>query len=273
MSESQKPKRDSRVSGWANSLRRRKVDRTVVGDYRIGDVRAENSVWVTEEAVVAGDVLAPEIEVSGLVCGYVACRHLKVASGGQIWGDVYVSTLDLASGGKINGWVCTLDSGTIDLVRAGELGKGDLPDQEGAPISADMVEQMMAQGVDFEAEQKLSSRRSGIWRQLRDEAALSLMARKEIEATFQERLEQALADLAAENERLRDRLTLADDKVIGGELDQAAEPKATSDTQAAENKLLREQLRQATLAAQKYYGDLLWTKAALRAARRAENRL
>lgn len=275
MSESASQKREGRVSGWANSLMKRKPARIEISDYRIGDLRAESPVLVRKGSTIAGDVIAPVVEVSGLVYGYVACRHLTVAPGGQVWGDVYVNSLELAPTGKINGWICALDTGTVDLLRIGELGKGDLPDEDELPLSAGILEQMQASGLDVEANQKISHKRSGIWRQLRAEAALALMARAEIEATFDQRLEQALAELKAENARVRELLREAngeadDDPIQDLTSSVAAAHSVDSVNDPAEVELLRTQLRQATAAAQKYYGDLLWARAALRAAKKAK---
>lgn len=275
MSGNESQKREGRVSGWANSLIRRKPERIEISDYRIGDIRAESPVLVRSGATVGGDVIAPVVEVSGLVYGYVACRHLFITPGGQVWGDVYVNSLELAPGGKINGWICALDAGTVDLLRIGELGKGDLPDQDEIPLSAELLHQVQASGLDVEADQKLSQKRSGIWRQLRAEAALALMARVEIEATFDQRLYQTLAQLSAENARLRESLREAKGKASDHDVEYAASSataaasiESTSDP--AEVEMLRTQLRQATAAAQKYYGDLLWARAALQAAKSAE---
>jgi cytoskeletal protein CcmA (bactofilin family) len=267
------------LSNLTSAFKRRKSDLLEIEEYHIGSIRAESPVVVSSGAILAGDVLAPEVVVSGLVYGYVACRRLSVLPGGHIWGDVYLSSLEMAPEGKINGWISTLDAGTVDLLRAGELGEGDLPSQGDAPLPAELLQEIQKSGADVEADQKLSQRRSGIWRQLRSEAALALMARSEIEATFRQRLNQELAESAAENAELREALREA---VAENEpLDKSdpspvthSEDSGNADHEAQSNltevKMLQSQLRKATAAAQKYYGELLWTRAALRAARHEE---
>jgi len=278
MSQDEGRKRDGRLSGLTSALRRRHDDRIEVSGYQVGDVRAENAVVILAGGFVVGDILAPEVVVNGLIYGYVACRRLAIAPGGQIWGDVYVSSLEMAPSGKINGWVCTLDSGTVDLLRAGELGKGDLPEQGARHLPAELLQRIEVSGADIEADQMQSQRRSGIWRQLRSEAALALIARSEIETTFDQRLELTLSERVSGHDKTEPTLdpepgeANADDVTQANvDLEPPGEDSVSDDRwESAEVNQLRAQLRQATAAAQKYYGELLWTRAELRAARRED---
>jgi len=289
MSQDEKRKRESRLSSLTSALKRHQEERLEISAFRVGNIRAEKAVVVTAGATLIGDLLAPEIVVEGLVYGYVACQRLIVAPGGQIWGDVYVSALELAPEGKINGWVSTLDAGTVDLLRSRVLALGDLPGREDQPLPNELVERIGNAGADVEDDQRKSQRRSGIWRQLRSEAALALLARAEIEATFEQRKAEALAgvtpvadeadaDEAAEDGTPSDQTEAgvtapgetqappgaADEPAAGEHEQQQAEEEMRW---AAETERLRAQLQQATSAAQKYYGELLWTRAELRAAR------
>ena len=267
--------RDSRLRGLTSAFKRRRDDRLEIGEYHIGNIRSERPVVVLAGATLAGDLLAPEVVVSGLVYGYVACRRLSVAPSGQIWGDVYVNSFELAPAGKINGWISTLDAGTVDLLRAGEVGKGDLPPQDDTALPAEMLRLIQESGADIEADQRLSQRRSGIWRQLRSEAALALMARSEIESTFRQRRDEALAELAAENAELQ--VALEATKIDAGHPPYSRQGESDSveieaPVVSEDVRQLQAQLRQATVAAQKYYGELLWTRASLRAAKRTHEK-
>lgn len=283
MSHDDDQKQDGGLSGRLTSaFRRRPEDRHVISDYRVGDVREDRTVLVRKGAILVGDLLAPEVEVSGIVYGYVSARRLIVASGGQVWGDVYVSSLEMAPSGKINGWTCTLDPGTVDLLRAKELSLGDLVESERLP--RDLLTRIRHSGADVEADQEGSQRRSGIWRQLRSEAALELIARHEIELAFDQRLEEALSRTTGtelEVEEAQVAPESVEEPQLPGEVDRSVVVAAglkTEKTQFASGassdaeqiKRLRTQLRQATAAAQKYYSELLWTRAELRAARRED---
>lgn len=277
MSQDEKRKRDSRLSTLTNALKRHQEERLEISAFQVGDVRAEKAVVVTDEATLVGDLLAPEIFVEGLIYGYVACRRLVVAPGGQIWGDVYVSALELAPTGKINGWVSTLDAGTVDLLRAKELGTGDLPGQDDWRLPDELLERVKKAGAEIEDDQRNSQRRSGIWRQLRSEAALALIARSEIESTLDQRLEEALAVSGVEEMDAstgQPALNEAAESLSETPGADAHEPVTGPPTQVDEDRQrsaeiaqLQAQLCQATSAAQKYYGELLWTRAELRAAR------
>ena len=119
MGQEHETKRDGRLSGLSNALRRRRSDSFEVAEYHIGDIRSDSSVVVAQGATLVGDLLAPEVVVAGIVYGYVACRRLTVGPSGQVWGDIYTNSLELAPSGKVNGWICTRDAGTVDVFRAG----------------------------------------------------------------------------------------------------------------------------------------------------------
>ena len=72
MNQDDDPKRDSRLSSLASALRRRRDDRLEISGYHIGNLRAERPIVVLRGATLAGDVLAPEVIVSGLIYGYAS---------------------------------------------------------------------------------------------------------------------------------------------------------------------------------------------------------
>jgi cytoskeletal protein CcmA (bactofilin family) len=172
-------------------------ERLSLNSYWVGDIREERLVQIETGAAVAGNVVAPRVIISGLVYGSVTAREIRVEGSGQIWGDVYVAALELAPGGKLHGWVTTLDGGTVDLLRSGEISLGDLP----GPTSPDLVTNERNGSL---AAEMLDPETSGhwlrIWRQLQAEAAVALIARAEIEATFEERLREAIEESSGRSE-------------------------------------------------------------------------
>lgn len=179
------------VLSRTGSLLRRRPEVLVVDDYHIGDIDAEKTVYVATGAAIAGNITAPKIEVAGLVYGFVACNELLVDVEGQLWGDAYTASLRLKQGGKANGWVCTLDEGTIDLLRSGELALRDLPSEKPGTIPlalrsflADREKELSEIDADGAAERVL------VWRQLQSEAATALLARIELENTFEQRTDE-----------------------------------------------------------------------------------
>ena len=77
------------------------------------DIQSERSVVVEEGAVLAGSIIAPYITVSGLVYGYLVAREVVVKKQGQVWGDVYASTVTFRPGGVVHGWCSTPDETTL----------------------------------------------------------------------------------------------------------------------------------------------------------------
>lgn len=182
--------------GKANALfhRSREDDseeRLSLSSYWVGDIREERLVHIEAGATVAGNVVAPTVVTSGLVYGSVTTRELRIERSGQIWGDVYTAALELAPGGKLNGWVTALDEGTVDLLRSGEIGLGDLP---GTTPPELVTEDMNAHPAAEMFDPETSGQWLRIWRQLQAEAAVALVARAEIEATFEERLREAIEE-------------------------------------------------------------------------------
>jgi hypothetical protein len=172
---------------FIRSLLGRKSDWQVISGYIIGDVNRETTVHVSEGASVAGDIFAPRVVVSGLVYGFIICRELIIEPSGQVWGDVLTVSYEVLPGGKIHGWISTLDEGTVELLIAGELVPSDIvlnpPDLPDGQTIGEVT------GVNISNEKNHT-----IYRQLRSELAAALLARREIELSFERRLSEALQD-------------------------------------------------------------------------------
>ncbi|KPK14032.1 MAG: hypothetical protein AMJ56_00145 [Anaerolineae bacterium SG8_19] len=181
-------KQDQKLRKIASSILKRENEWLEVQGYKLGDIQTELTVNVTKEAAIAGNVLAPRVIVAGIIYGFVASREVVVESTGQIWGDVHSVALEIAPGGKLHGWMSTLDEGTVDLLRSGELSTVDLDETGQRTIPQEILDILPGDVVSLdgrEAEPRLL-----IWRQLRAEAAMALLARSEIEATFERRLSE-----------------------------------------------------------------------------------
>lgn len=186
MASSINKKQDQKLRKIASSILKRENEWLEVKGYKLGDIQTELTVYVTKEAAIAGNVLAPRVVVAGIIYGFVASREVIVESTGQIWGDVHSVALEISPGGKLHGWMSTLDEGTVDLLRSGELSTVDLDEIGQRTIPQEILDILPGDVVPLdgrEAEQRLL-----IWRQLRAEAAMALLARSEIETTFERRL-------------------------------------------------------------------------------------
>ncbi|RMG92878.1 MAG: polymer-forming cytoskeletal protein, partial [Chloroflexi bacterium] len=77
--------------------------------YHVGDIHAPEHIIISQGATVVGDVIAPRVTIAGLLYGSIVAHKAQIQRGGQIWGDVYATDLRLKSGGKLNGWISTID--------------------------------------------------------------------------------------------------------------------------------------------------------------------
>lgn len=212
MASSINKKQDQKLRKIASSILKRENEWLEVKGYKLGDIQTELTVYVTKEAAIVGNVLAPRVVVAGIIYGFVASREVIVESTGQIWGDVHSVALEISPGGKLHGWMSTLDEGTVDLLRSGELSTVDLDEIGQRTIPQEILDILPGDVVPLdgqEAEQRLL-----IWRQLRAEAAMALLARSEIEATFERRLlELANSTLNRDEQIANLRMTLVEREI------------------------------------------------------------
>jgi cytoskeletal protein CcmA (bactofilin family) len=183
--------------------------RTIVG-YHVGDIMSDEPILVDTGSAIAGNVAAPELVVQGLIYGFAAAKELGVEAGGQIWGDVYCTDLLVANGGKVHGWISTLDHGTVDMLRGGDLSASDLRGVAGTtdlPLELGVTAERMA------AEDEEVLRWVAIWRQLQAEAAVAIMARRELESRFDVRVAELASEAVAEATVLRQELQAAQSQV------------------------------------------------------------
>lgn len=85
-----------------------------------GELRRDGRVSIEADAVVSGDLVAAQVTVRGLVRGRVVAFDLVLESGGQIWGDVWVETLQQKSGGRMRGWVSELTPPFTAVLESGQ---------------------------------------------------------------------------------------------------------------------------------------------------------
>ncbi len=173
-----------------------------------GDLRANTAVSVPPKSVVIGDIIAPRVEIRGLVRGSIVAREAIVHAGGQVWGNVYARACQVFADGRVYGWMGTVDdadlsailtqSSTLAELRAAHL----LPDApEGEPVE-------LISGP-TKAAAHLSLPDLVFVRRLQQEAATALTDRAELEQAFEQKLAQKAGDLMAEAAALRGNWQLA----------------------------------------------------------------
>ncbi len=265
----------------ASSFLKRGRDWLEVSVYSVGDIRTEKNLYVSDKGCIVGQVSAPRIVISGIVLGHISGREVIVEPGGQIWGDVLAASMELGPGGKLHGWFSALDEGTIDLLRAGDLDRGDLLDPGPGTMRTDILARFpQAESVPLE-DAAVKEEKLGIWRQLGAEAALATVARAEIEAAFERRVNEAILDFETEAEKYP--TAGAHDKnhqkgiaptLVYAEVDSAEQAEVEElriELQEYKVELQRRQalLNRVVAQAKTYHSRYLWAKANLDSAKKA----
>ena len=246
--------------------------REQIADLHAGDLHLDQPLHVVGGAAVAGDLAAPEVVVSGLVYGSILARELIVRAGGEVWGDVCTLSLSVEPGGCVHGWVHTVDEDLYMALWAMEdpVRARPRPELTAAPDAQEILPPELAQAVNG-----VPAPDGGIngmtWtvlqRLIQQETGAALMARTEIEGTFEQRLQEATAaavqreaqmlTIALENARA-EASALRDQHRETEEL--LAEREERVRTQAAELKRLDEELtrqREQTLEVEETLGGNL----------------
>lgn len=85
-----------------------------------GDLRSEKQVRIESDAIMTGDIVAPQVVVRGLVSGRVLALELLVEEKGQVWGDVWTRSLQVKPGGRVRGWVSELTEPLAEVLVSGQ---------------------------------------------------------------------------------------------------------------------------------------------------------
>jgi chromosome segregation ATPase len=172
-------------SGGIFSIFRRGLRWQKIDGYRLEDLNSEQPVWVTAGSTILGNIIAPQIKVSGMVNGSVVSQTVTITTQGELWGDAYTARLNIEPGGAIYGWLNSIDDSQYRLIQAeGSIPKNLIPDKSAAS------------GSDAELDGQTAAHRATLDR-LRHEAASAKTARAELEHTFEKRLSDVAGETAA----------------------------------------------------------------------------
>lgn len=181
--------------------------------YYAGDIHSDQPVRINASAVIAGNVVAPKISVVGLLYGFTLSHDLIIQPGGQVWGDVYAVCCQIEPGGQLHGWVSTLSESEFGQFRdnqglveglptvgqmvfpAGELQKIVLPSQL-AELQQQWQEEMGRNGR--------GQNRLALLAHWQSETAIALVARTELENSFEQRLSEIAGDAFAQASNLNE---------------------------------------------------------------------
>lgn len=188
----------SQVSGKAKRRRSfwsKKPDETVITGYQIGAIHTEGLILVETAAAVAGDIHAEGVHVRGMVFGHILARQVVIEEDGQVWGDIFTTSLELKPGAKLRGWLHTVEDERFDLYLSGSA----LPEPAAVP-AADLPEPLSA--AVNQLSEELPAELTSLLKDLSNEAAVALLARFELESEFDKRLSSISANRLTRAEEL-----------------------------------------------------------------------
>ncbi len=206
-------------------LRFAKSGRNVsVTSYFKGDVTGEAKVVVDKDGTVVGDVVAPKVDIAGIVCGVVAAKSVHFRATAQVWGDIYAQNIRLDKGAKLHGWFSVIDETGYEMLQT------DIENMPEAPKNP----------FDFDQHQSDSSPRQRMaMRRIQQEAAVAVATYAELTETIQNK------EAAGEPENLQQQLEQAeqDQELLTGQLDDLKARLSVRDSELASLELELSQLR------------------------------
>lgn len=176
-----------------------------VEEYHVGDLRRETPVKIS--GTVAGNILAPKVVVAGLLYGVVAALEVIIEDEGQVWGDVYAHSIRLEGGAKVHGWISTLDEEAYSALRAGDT---HLPDPT-LPPNVQLPAELQSSRLDGDGPAGV---RYAMLRRLQIETATALVARAELEESFENRVVEIAGETLAEATHLREQVATSRSEVV-----------------------------------------------------------
>ena len=233
--------------------------------YSVEDVHSNQAVVIKENSVLVGDIYAPQVIVAGMVYGYVVASEVIIEPPGQIWGDIFATSIAAMPGSKVHGWISSLDEGTVDLLRLGQLAIDEVSNTGELATSADRAAELEKLAPQIGHDRNMSSERIEIWRKLRSEAAAAVSARVELEQAFEAAVLEAAKKLGNREQVPEAGYIAAVDEQRPAGQKQSIESDVAAQLPVAENEVERLRVRlTAVLKSQALLrNQLIWTKASL----------
>lgn len=175
---------NKRSNAGAFAFLKSKTEWMEISDYYVGDVRSDKPVAVLAGATVVGNIFAPQVRVEGLLYGTAVSQSITITADGLVWSNVYTIRLQIEEGGKIQGFVSSIDTAAYAMLCA--IGNpNDLPS-----IS-------FSKNIPSDAPAPPTPDQMDALTRLQAEAGAALAARAELEQSFDTRLTEIVGATAA----------------------------------------------------------------------------
>lgn len=197
---------NGRRGGFLRLFRREREEVLTITGYLVDGLTSDKPVIVQTGATILGHIIAPKITVDGTVSGSVYGREIEIGHTGQIWGDVFAVVLQIQAGGKVQGWVSSIEE--EDLQRF--YTSGSLIDETRLISQTETI----APRIDTTFLTRNESQMETL-HLLQAELATSLAARYEMEQDFEKRLAEMAGEAYGKINTLNDQLTAVRGELAG----------------------------------------------------------
>jgi cytoskeletal protein CcmA (bactofilin family)/uncharacterized coiled-coil DUF342 family protein len=200
------PEPNGRKPRFLARFRREREDALDVTGYVVDGLNTPKSVVIKTGATILGHVVAPKVVVEGTVLGSAYGREIEVASGGHISGDVFAIAVRIQPGGKIQGWVSSIDEADFERFRT----TGTLIDEARLASQVETLGEKVDASILTRNESDMESLHL-----LQLELAATLAARYEMEQDFEKRLAEMAGEAFGKINSLTEQLTAVRGELTG----------------------------------------------------------
>ncbi|HRQ39861.1 MAG TPA: polymer-forming cytoskeletal protein [Chloroflexota bacterium] len=197
---------NGRKPGFISRFRREKEEWLDVTGYLVEGLTTDKPVIIHTDGTVVGHIVAPKVIVKGTITGSAYCHSLEVAATGHILGDVYAVSFTVQPGGKVQGWMSSIDEADLARYRA----TGTLIDEPRLVSQTDRLPEKLDTGFLTHNESEMESLHL-----LQLELAAALASRYEMEQDFEKRLTEMAGEAYGKINSLTEQLTAVRSELTG----------------------------------------------------------
>ncbi len=214
-----------------------------ISGYHVGDIQSNDEpVAITSGSTIVGNIFAPEVSINGLVSGSVVAKKTTIKKDGQVWGDLFTINLTLESGGKLQGWISSVDEETYEALSQTQQLPDDITNPNIQPQSDNPNDTNFLNNCD---DLELAA-----YHLLQTEVAITKAARIELEHHFDKRLSEVAGDSSSTIASLN---TQIDNKLV--EITQLTKQLDTSQSLTQQQKIQIERHQKDLAASQEFIQD------------------
>lgn len=197
---------NGRKPGFIARFRREKEEWLDVSGYLVEGLTTDKPVIIHVDGTVVGHIVAPKVIVKGTITGSAYCHNVEVTETGHILGDVYAVSFTVHPGGKVQGWMSSIDEADLARYRA----TGTLIDKPRLVSQAEKLAEKIDTSFLTHNESEMEALHL-----LQLELAAALASRYEMEQDFEKRLTEMAGEAYSKINSLTEQLTAVRSELTG----------------------------------------------------------